>query len=343
MLKVCRGTQNKLKGLVFEWWSPNAEYKTSDAFNNNDFAMPVGEIVLNYIKSSPRSVSSLNGNSLDGSVIEDEDASNFGEEATSTDIVGPRGADRSSKRARKAPRLLGDEYTLLPRVAKGHTSSAPNNLKTSNNVSDNNHGIYLKGSYEMSSATCTVLICDGCDGEYFMEQLGLTEVPEGDWYCDNCTLQRERKRRKGQQQIDDDNEALRGGQSGASEKHSIIFLKSEHDDESTDDHTGIDEFNDTSLDFVADVSRSYSPRKTISKDKGEVTLTNVSEADVFVAIQVCLLQRRHCLCLLFDYFNRFYGCRRRMLLFELYVNIFMVIYFLPLPQMTTYHTSKMKE
>ncbi|GMF18138.1 unnamed protein product [Phytophthora lilii] len=36
----------------------------------------------------------------------------------------------------------------------------------------------------------TVLICDGCDGEFDMTGLNLTEAPVGDWYCPACCAAR---------------------------------------------------------------------------------------------------------------------------------------------------------
>ena len=36
----------------------------------------------------------------------------------------------------------------------------------------------------------TAILCDGCDKEYFCDAVGLTEVPEGDWYCTSCTKKR---------------------------------------------------------------------------------------------------------------------------------------------------------
>ncbi len=40
-----------------------------------------------------------------------------------------------------------------------------------------------------------MLLCDGCDGEHFLSDTGLAEVPEGDWYCNSC--ERRRARAKG--------------------------------------------------------------------------------------------------------------------------------------------------
>lgn len=35
-------------------------------------------------------------------------------------------------------------------------------------------------------ADATVLLCDGCNGEWPLTQLGLDEVPDGTWYCPTC-------------------------------------------------------------------------------------------------------------------------------------------------------------
>jgi hypothetical protein len=44
-----------------------------------------------------------------------------------------------------------------------------------------------------SSALVTVVICDGCDGEFDMATLDppLTEVPDGDWFCHACSAETE--------------------------------------------------------------------------------------------------------------------------------------------------------
>jgi len=34
------------------------------------------------------------------------------------------------------------------------------------------------------------LLCDGCDGEHFLDELGLAAVPDGDWFCPPCVLKR---------------------------------------------------------------------------------------------------------------------------------------------------------
>eukprot|EP01039_Chlorochromonas_danica_P000293 gene293-315_t len=38
------------------------------------------------------------------------------------------------------------------------------------------------------------ILCDGCDGEFFVDELGLKAVPEGDWFCAACEKKRKRSR-----------------------------------------------------------------------------------------------------------------------------------------------------
>jgi hypothetical protein len=43
---------------------------------------------------------------------------------------------------------------------------------------------------------CAVLYCTAgcrCDEEFFMDEVGLEQVPEGDWFCTTCTVQRSQK------------------------------------------------------------------------------------------------------------------------------------------------------
>jgi len=40
------------------------------------------------------------------------------------------------------------------------------------------------------------LLCDGCDGEFLLDEVGLTDIPEGDWFCDKCDAAMKRKTRK---------------------------------------------------------------------------------------------------------------------------------------------------
>eukprot|EP01034_Spumella_vulgaris_P021645 gene21645-27685_t len=34
------------------------------------------------------------------------------------------------------------------------------------------------------------ILCDGCDQEYFMDEIGLAKVPKGDWFCAHCVSSR---------------------------------------------------------------------------------------------------------------------------------------------------------
>ena len=37
------------------------------------------------------------------------------------------------------------------------------------------------------------ILCDGCDGEFFCDDVGLTEIPHGDWYCNACEKKKKKK------------------------------------------------------------------------------------------------------------------------------------------------------
>jgi len=43
--------------------------------------------------------------------------------------------------------------------------------------------------------TALAILCDGCDGEYLVEDVGLEEIPEGDWFCDACTSKKAKSTR----------------------------------------------------------------------------------------------------------------------------------------------------
>ena len=43
------------------------------------------------------------------------------------------------------------------------------------------------GGFQWREAVAPILLCDGCNGEYFLDKTGLAEVPDGDWFCsDTC-------------------------------------------------------------------------------------------------------------------------------------------------------------
>jgi hypothetical protein len=47
---------------------------------------------------------------------------------------------------------------------------------------------------EMEEAVA--ILCDGCDEEFFCDEVGLDEVPEGDWFCAGCEKKRNAKAKK---------------------------------------------------------------------------------------------------------------------------------------------------
>jgi len=47
---------------------------------------------------------------------------------------------------------------------------------------DDDDGKSSSGEEEMAD----VIICDGCDGEYFLDETALKAVPDGDWLCEVC-------------------------------------------------------------------------------------------------------------------------------------------------------------
>lgn len=39
---------------------------------------------------------------------------------------------------------------------------------------------------EEEEEEATAILCDGCDAEHFLDEVGLSEIPEGDWFCAKC-------------------------------------------------------------------------------------------------------------------------------------------------------------
>ena len=50
-----------------------------------------------------------------------------------------------------------------------------------------------EGEEEGDEEVAMAILCDGCDNEFFCDAVGLTEVPEGDWFCAGCTKKRAKK------------------------------------------------------------------------------------------------------------------------------------------------------
>lgn len=223
VLKVCRGLQKGWRGLVFQWLvqdatCPNSPSLPAEEFNSTPAAVPVDEI-LNDFKSA--SVSTRKG-AMEGEV-------------------------RTSKRARKEKQVfvptsepIGSSGSMIT-----HEEAIVKTVK--NKIIGSSHGIVFKSvehdtrddctSFPVTAplaptSTCTVLICDGCDGEHFMTQVGLTEVPAGDWYCKLCIRERRKKhiRQKLNACSNNDKKRRRGESNNAGGQakveHSIIFLSS---------------------------------------------------------------------------------------------------------------------
>jgi hypothetical protein len=47
----------------------------------------------------------------------------------------------------------------------------------------------------------TAILCDGCDAEFFLDQVGLTTVPEGDWFCTSCVTKKSKTAKKGSKNV----------------------------------------------------------------------------------------------------------------------------------------------
>ena len=189
ILKVCRGIQRNSRGLVFDWWSPNSFYRSPESFNDGSEAVSVADICSHYItvtKSSPRSIATIspaiNGA---GSTTQLHDRAGV---LAGSNLEGRESvSDRSSKRARKIPRPIDDTYEKpIEGSGKARSRGLRDSTKDVGSSEVKPHGIFFKGSDDTLTATCTVLICDGCEDEYFLDQVGLSKVPEGDWYCEKC-------------------------------------------------------------------------------------------------------------------------------------------------------------
>jgi hypothetical protein len=37
----------------------------------------------------------------------------------------------------------------------------------------------------------TAILCDGCDAEYFLDDVGLKSIPKGDWFCSQCEVKKQ--------------------------------------------------------------------------------------------------------------------------------------------------------
>eukprot|EP01041_Mallomonas_annulata_P008673 gene8673-17905_t len=47
---------------------------------------------------------------------------------------------------------------------------------------------------EEEDEICLAILCDSCDGEFILEDVGLSAAPEGDWFCPGCSAKKGGKR-----------------------------------------------------------------------------------------------------------------------------------------------------
>ena len=245
------------------------------------------------------------------------------EEAEEEEERGNEG--RGVKRTRKVPRLFEDAYHLSAPAPRTSTSTRIRNTAHSANggSSTTAHGIIFfnernhghdndnvtrhngnngtgsdhSSPFRVPTATTTVLICDGCDGEFFLEALDLGlpegEVPEGDWFCHLCErdhspllLQRqpmrEQRHRRAKRKEEEEEEE---------EKHSIVFHHGSAGGAAGDD-VAADSGGDAAAAGGMSQSRNGHQRKAGQRNTSEKvhgTVTNVGMTQITEAIQVHIL------------------------------------------------------
>jgi hypothetical protein len=47
----------------------------------------------------------------------------------------------------------------------------------------------------------TAILCDGCDGEFLLDEVGLDEIPAGDWFCKKCAAPKKSSKKSSKKQV----------------------------------------------------------------------------------------------------------------------------------------------
>jgi hypothetical protein len=47
----------------------------------------------------------------------------------------------------------------------------------------------------------TAILCDGCDGEFLLDEVGLDEIPAGDWFCKKCAAPKKKEKKSSKKQV----------------------------------------------------------------------------------------------------------------------------------------------
>ncbi len=85
-----------------------------------------------------------------------------------------------SKRGAAAVVEIVEETTIAPKRKRGVKTVTSSVKEMVPEIDENEEGM----------EDALAILCDGCDKEFFCDQVGLTEIPEGDWYCTGCTKKR---------------------------------------------------------------------------------------------------------------------------------------------------------
>jgi hypothetical protein len=97
-------------------------------------------------------------------------------------------------------------------AAKNPVSSKKATAKSSKSSSES-EVVVVVVEEEEEEEIVDVILCDDCDGEFELEKLKISEIPDGDWYCPECEKKRakpkERKRKNIVDNVVNENDNVR--------------------------------------------------------------------------------------------------------------------------------------
>jgi hypothetical protein len=130
-------------------------------------------------------------------VSEAEEAQNYViEEAKSVSVNSPRVGRRKIDSNQQADietvslptrntrvRSKASSIAIVENAMEEPAAKKPTRGKTSKNVE------------VVIEEIVTAILCDGCDAEYFLDDVGLKSVPKGDWFCSQCDAKKQAEKK----------------------------------------------------------------------------------------------------------------------------------------------------
>lgn len=133
------------------------------------------------IPASGRKSSRISSKSSQVEKVDDEDTTSGGRSKLGDVVVGD--LQTPAKRSR--------QVKALQSAGKSNSKGKRKTTKQSN--TENN-------TSESEEEDALAIICDGCDKEYFVDDLGLKSIPDGDWFCKDCSSKDNKKSKKADDQ-----------------------------------------------------------------------------------------------------------------------------------------------